>query len=548
MMLFSKKPIGRHSKAVMPSDDATSDINWQSDTAAMQAVLADLLPEPDNLGSDVSDDSASYQDDLSSLAPVFVSEQPLVDALEQPQVSVSEQPPVSASEQPPDAGERSAGLRDVFLRKPKPFTVVASCFVVILVIIGMLAVVLPKAEISGIENRALAKLPEFSPEALASGSYANDLALFFSDTFPLREQFIGMASGLRYFFGLHGADDVTLFRNTQSTTEAQGSADDQSAEQADDFVMNPKSDNNHFFDEPRDVRSNIVVIGDTALSLYGYYQPAISDYAQTINDFAQRYAGKVKTSVLVVPLYCEFRLPEQYRDLSDDQYSAISEIYLNLDANVNKVQVYNTLAEHIEEYIYFRTDHHWTALGAWYAYRQYVESLGLAARQLSDYEEINYGDFLGSLYNQIGGDAKMAANPDQLIAYQPPLQTEVSGYNNADLSDPVTGIGLLVPPEEVTGSNMYMAFGYEYAYKKITTNSNTGRKLIVFRESFANAMIPFLAEQYDELHIIDFRYFSGDVNKLISDNGITDALFINNMSSAGSDMHVWQIKNMLGLS
>jgi hypothetical protein len=60
-------------------------------------------------------------------------------------------------------------------------------------------------------------------------------------------------------------------------------------------------------------------------------------------------------------------------------------------------------------------------------------------------------------------------------------------------------------------------------------------------------MVPFLTEQYEEIHVVDFRYYDGDVDALIRENGITDALFINNMSSAGSDMHVAQIQEMLGI-
>jgi hypothetical protein len=311
--------------------------------------------------------------------------------------------------------------------------------------------------------------------------------------------------------------------------------------------MKPKADGNQFNDAPRDVRSNIVVIGDTALSLYGYYQPAVLEYANTVNAFAQRYGDTLKTSVLVVPLYAEFRLPDEYKNLSNDQYEALSEIYTNISDEVNKVQVYNALAEHIQEYVYFRTDHHWTGLGAWYAYQQYADSLGLSYRPLSDYQEIYYNDFLGSLYNQIGGDARMDANPDYLIAYQPPWKIESYGYDSPDLSDASGDLGMLVDPEQVTGSNKYMAFGYEYSYKKIISSNNTGRKLIIFRESFANAMIPFLTEQYDEIHVVDFRYFTGNVDALIRDNGITDALFMNNMSSAGSDTHVWQLQQMLGI-
>ena len=104
---------------------------------------------------------------------------------------------------------------------------------------------------------------------------------------------------------------------------------------------------------------------------------------------------------------------------SADQRKAMDYIFGSMDENVVKVDIYNTMRNHRDEYIYFRTDHHWTQLGAYYAYREYCEARGTQPAELTEaYTEVNYGNFLGSFYSDSGKKAALS-EPDTLMAYVP---------------------------------------------------------------------------------------------------------------------------------
>jgi hypothetical protein len=291
-------------------------------------------------------------------------------------------------------------------------------------------------------------------------------------------------------------------------------------------------------------QGGVVVIGDTALEFYGFNKKINQKYVDIINNFDDKYRGTVSTTALIAPTNIEFKIPKEYRDLTDSQHDAIQYIYSNLNDDVAKIAVYDTLAKHSGEYVYFRTDHHWTALGAYYAYWEYVKALGLPHTALLSYPQVRLDGFLGSFYNAIGGNKEMKNNPDYVLAYEPVVPYTMYGYNDSKFSDKME-IRLVRKPEEILNKNKYLAFsGGDLPVIDIKMQSNTGRRLIIFKESFANAFIPFLTENYDEILVVDFRYFEGDVDKLIADYKINEALFINYVSAAGSEKQTDRLKSI----
>lgn len=447
-----------------------------------------------------------------------------------------------------DRGSASA-KRDAPRRR---YRIASLGFASALILIGFIALISPKPAVSDIENRALAEKPTLSFETLKDGSYTRELAIYYSDTFPFRESLIKGAAWFRGLFGLAGEDDVTLH---QGVSTAEG-ADNAFPEKPTDanlekpvpvFDMEPREQVDNRFNEDYTVdRGGVIVVGNTALELYGFSEEPNLAYAAAVNRFHARYQGRVKTNVMVVPTNVEFKIPDKYKGMSADQYEAIRFIYEQIDSRVNKVQVYNALAAHSGEYIYFRTDHHWTALGAYYAYCKFMETKSLKPATLGNFTEVRLDGFLGSLYNAIGGNPALGAEPDYVIAYQPGYACTVEGYETADPASIIGGLKLVRGPEEIPGKNKYLAFGGDLAYTKITTPNQTGRRIIIFKESFANAMIPFLTANYDEIHLVDFRYYNGDIDSLISENRINEALFLNYVSSAGSARQVERLSALVG--
>ncbi|MCL2105714.1 MAG: DHHW family protein [Oscillospiraceae bacterium] len=437
--------------------------------------------------------------------------------------------------------------------------IAALSFFFLLTAVGVLSVVLTKPSFSALENRRLEAFPRFSLSALFFGHYPDHVASWYADTFPAREKLVGGASFLRRIRGVNSAsihlglgslqdfddDPEPLDEPGEGTTRpAPAPADttraavSQSAEV--EKVTAPPAP-----DEKGEVRAGLVVLGDTALELYGFSAKDMTRYANLVNRFAETYG--IDTSVLVTPTNIEFKLPARYKSMTSDQKKALEFLDGKLDAKINNVRVYDTMAQHSGEYIFFRTDHHWTGLGAYYAYLELCESRGFRAAPLESYETWEHAPFLGSFYRSLGGDAKMKANPDTLTVYRVGAPYEMYCYTRGLENKPVRDY-LSQPPESLRFTEeKYIAFSAgDPPYARIVTENNTGRRLLLIRESFAAAMTPFLTENYDEIHVVDFRYYKGDIHQLIRGADITEALFLNYISAAGSPVQMNRMERMFG--
>jgi hypothetical protein len=230
--------------------------------------------------------------------------------------------------------------------------------------------------------------------------------------------------------------------------------------------------------------------------------------------------------------------------MSSDQKKALEFMGGLLEAGINNVWVYGAMAAHSGEYTFFRADHHWTGLGAYYAYLEFAKSRGFAAAPIESYAAAEHYPYLGSLYRALGGDAKLKANPDTLTVDRVNVPYEYYCYRNGPDQPPARDY---LSRESLKYDDKYGAFtSGDPPYAKIIAENNTGRKLLLIRESFAAAMTPFLVENYDEIHIVDFRYFKGDISRLIRETGVTEALFLNYISAAGSSTQIKRMERMFG--
>ena len=191
---------------------------------------------------------------------------------------------------------------------------------------------------------------------------------------------------------------------------------------------------------------------------------------------------------------------------------------------------------HRSEYIYFRTDHHWTALGAYYAYREFCGAKGITPHSLSEYEVSQFDGFLGSFYNDAGKPDIMKNDPDTVTAYHP-ISTEArmqyvnkkTGNENDELTpgkviyDESDAAASLKYGTFITGDNPYTVIE--------NPDLSDGSKCVVVKESFGNAFVPFLVDHYQTVYVIDYRYYSGSVSDFAKTNGVTDVIFINNLSA-----------------
>ncbi len=423
------------------------------------------------------------------------------------------------------------------------------CFCVCVVVMGVLATVLPNPTFSEVEKRELAAKPALSAQAVFSSQYMKDFSAWFADTFPGREGFITVANWLEDSRGIR-PDEVKLYSGTaKPATEPESQPEqptqppqtpEQEAPAEPEQPAAPKEQEDDAVGYLMD--NGVFVVGDRAVNLFGGSNAMGEYYANTLNSYLDELPAGVQVYNLVAPCSAEFYLPARYRASSADQQQNISHIYSCLDERIKAVDAYSELAAHTDEYIYFRTDHHWTGLGAYYAYTAFCRQAGLEPLPLEQMEARTREGFLGTFYSQTG-DPVLQQNPDSLTYYIPPTEYKAWLRMKDQPND-------FVPLESIWGefaslTNSYSIFLCgDYPLEKIVTEHQNGRKIVVVKESYGNAFVPFLLSHFEEIYVVDQRYFQTSLLELIEQNGVTDLLFLNNAFAANTSYHIGRIDGL----
>jgi hypothetical protein len=176
--------------------------------------------------------------------------------------------------------------------------------------------------------------------------------------------------------------------------------------------------------------------------------------------------------------------------------------------------------QHQDEYIYFASDHHWTGLGAYYAYTAFCQAAGLKPTSLSKMTKKVKKNFLGTLYN-LTKDESIKNNKDSVEYFIPPVTTETKIF-----------------AEYAAGGNSYGVFlGGDIPHMKIKTSVKNGRSVVLIKNSFGNPFATFLVNNYETVHVVDYRYFNKGLLNLIKSEGIDDVIFFHNVFSANTLSH-----------
>lgn len=278
-------------------------------------------------------------------------------------------------------------------------------------------------------------------------------------------------------------------------------------------------------------------VGDTGYEMYSYVDSTAKKYADNVNAVADALAGKANVYMLPIPLSSGVSLPDELygKDIFADQKAAEQKIIGYMNGNVKSVALYDALLAHRTEYIYFRTDHHWTATGAYYAYEQFCKAKGITPTPISSYKVDEYDGFLGTFYRDSSQNATMGANPDKVVAYHP-LSTEATlDYGDSENASLTRG-KIIYDESDAPASLKYGAFiTGDNAYSIINNPDVTnGSSCIVVKESFGNAFVPFLTDHYQTIYVLDYRYWKGSISQFAQSKGVQDVLFVNNLSAIRS--------------
>jgi hypothetical protein len=412
-----------------------------------------------------------------------------------------------------------------------------SLCILLFAIIGLLIPLRPSYSES--EKRKLAEFPEFTIQSFFSGKYLSDIGTWYSDTYPGRESLISLNTKFKEFYGfssdleIHGevvqGDEIP---EEFSEAEIQNSVPEETTRES--FVI-----------ENLDTQSlgAVFVAGNVGYEYYNFSQNLANDYISVMNSFADKITTNAKVYNMIVPTSIGITLPDNYIETinSSNQEKSINYMISGFDSDVNAVPVFDALMSHRKEYIYFNTDHHWTALGAYYAYEEFCEKSGKTPYPLTQFTQVEYDGFLGSFYNDTGKISSLKNNPDTVIAYIPnknakmvftdkkgnlinwPIIGNVSSYNET-----------LKYSTFIGGDNPFT----EIVNPDITDNSS----IVVVKESFGNAFVPFLVENYSKIYVIDYRYYNDSISKFVNENEVQDVLYLNNISATRNKWLISRLK------
>lgn len=293
------------------------------------------------------------------------------------------------------------------------------------------------------------------------------------------------------------------------------------------------------------ISGNVYLWNHKAFNIFGSSEKIAKNYSSAVGYIADKLGGDVTVYNMVIPNQAEFGLPQRISDSVGNMSQAdnIKCIYENLKSNVKPINCYNALSAHCNEYLYFGTDHHWTALGAYYAYEEFCKETGLTPMTISDDKCESVSGFTGA-FCTMTNSAELYANPDTVYFYDLPNDTyaylrETPGSERLTVS--------VYYPGASSGTLTYGAFCWgDVSEFIIHSDCNTGRKIAVVKDSYGNAFVPYLTANYDEVHMIDFRYWKGNLTDYLKSNGIKEVLILNNTMSANAPTQVDMMKDLVG--
>ncbi len=380
------------------------------------------------------------------------------------------------------------------------------------------------------EKRELTEFPKFTVDSFLSGEFTDQISLWYADTFPGREGMIKAYHGIEALFGVRSEQ---YLQGDVGDVVPEGQMPQGPVEEPDRPVSGG---------EGGEQVGGYYLSGDTAYELYAYSESGARTYASLMNEAARLTAGKARVYDLVIPLHYSFALSAEVQDSMElpDAGKVIPYMYSGMNGDVHTVDAYAALMAHRDEYIYFRTDHHWTATGAYYAYEAYCKAAGIAATPLSSYEKLTFGGFLGTLYSKTDQPSAMGNNPDTVEAYIPKGTNDEYIYD-ANGGDRTRYRGGVVRRDTDT---FYAAAASKYncflmgdhplieIHNENISADRKGTTVLLVKESFGNAFAPFLVDSYEYVYVVDYRYYGGTLSELVDEKGVDDVIFLNNIVAA----------------
>lgn len=366
---------------------------------------------------------------------------------------------------------------------------------VVLLFIGIIVVMqaafwlLPRRSFSENEKRVLSEAPQIDAAGIADGSVFRSIESYLSDHFPGRELWVGANAYLENAEGRGATEDIV--RGT------------------DDWLFTaPVSDD----------------------------RETLWDNMQAITTFAEKQS--VPVTMMAVPsagAVVSDKLPALHLPYPDADL--LEEARRIAGNTLHWVDLYTDFCSAEQpERLYYRTDHHWTTEGAYRAYCLMMEELGQSSVPRDDFTVEQITDFYGTSYSKSG---LWLTEPDTLELWTDSDIQAVTTVYDANRADPVTREGMFFR-EYLEDADKYPVFlSGNHARVHIETNADSGKRLLVIKDSYAHALAPFLAEEYSTIDLIDLRYFKQQtISSWLEENPADEILLVYGLSSLAEDKNL----------
>ena len=349
----------------------------------------------------------------------------------------------------------------------------------------ILNLVLPDRQFSEQENRYLQMRPEFSFKSLFSGDYTSNFETYTTDPFTFRAEWITLKAASELALGKQENNDVHLCENGT-------------------LIEGFKRPENSVLDSNMSALNSLV--GNTDAKVYFALIPDKSD------------------------LYASL-LPKNAPN--DSEKEVID--YCYGQSNATNVDMYSALSAHKDEYIFYRTDHHWTSLGAYYGLSALAESMGLPCPALDSYTDrhVVSEEFYGTTWSSSGFSW---VDPDTMETFvNAPEGLKVTSYPQGS---PVEG--KLYDFSFLEKKDKYSMFmGGNCPMHVIETGNEDKPSLLILRDSYTDSLIPFLLDDFSEIHVLDLRYYRASLKAYIEQNDFDNVLVCYSVSNFCSDSNIF---------
>ena len=288
----------------------------------------------------------------------------------------------------------------------------------------------------------------------------------------------------------------------------------------------------------------IYIYDSCAYQFFGGTKKSASRYANSINLLKSNLSDSIKLYSLLVPSATEFYLPkEHYKHRATSESTNISFLFSQLNDKIGTTNIYPRLASRNREYLYFKTDHHWTARGAYYAYLEFSITANFQPLKMEQMKS-NFmkSSFLGSLY-ALTRDYTLKANPDRVEYLDIPLQG-ASAFYKMKIGDNWHKTQIINKNGEF-GIGYGVFLGIDYPVMKIDGNVKNGRILFVLKDSYANAFIPYLVPHFERIFVGDIRYFPYHLLDFLKENYVNEVLVMNHVVTANSPFSANKINSLI---